>query len=95
MTALFCVFAGDATQLKNFLLPLVLRSIVEENAVYTAMGVVSTVNAIATIIMQNVGGKLTEVVGLQGLYYVLAALAALAIVLCLFLKTKNSTKVFS
>jgi hypothetical protein len=36
-----------------------------------------------------------EAVGLHGLYYVLAALSALAIVLCLFLKTKNDTKVFS
>lgn len=71
------------------------RGIVAENAVYTAMGVVSTVNAISTIIMQNVGGRVTEAVGLHGLYYVLAALSALAIVLCLFLKTKNDTKVFS
>ena len=71
------------------------RDIVEENAVYTAMGVVSTVNSISTIIMQNVGGRITEAVGLHGLYYVLAALSALAIVLCLFLKIKNSKKVFS
>ena len=71
------------------------RGIVAENAVYTAMGVVSTVNAISTIIMQSVGGRVTEAVGLHGFYYVLAALSALAIVLCLFLKTKNDTKVFS
>lgn len=71
------------------------RGIVAENAVYTAMGVVSTVNAISTIIMQNVGGRVTEAVSLHGFYYVLAALSALAIVLCLFLKTKNDTKVFS
>ena len=93
--AAILLLKATGSQLFFMTLIKLVRGIVEENAVYTAMGVVSTVNAIATIIMQNVGGKLTEVVGLQGLYYVLATLAALAIVLCLFLKTKNSTKVFS
>jgi len=73
----------------------VVRSIVAERAVYTGLGVISTVNAVSTIIMQNVGGRITEAMGLQGLYLVLAGLAALAFVLCLFLKTKNNVKVFS
>ena len=73
----------------------VVRSIVAERAVYTGLGVISTVNAVSTIIMQNVGGRLTEAMGLQGLYLVLAGLAALAFVLCLFLKMKNNIKVFS
>jgi hypothetical protein len=53
------------------------------------------VNAISTIIMQNVGGKLTEVMGMHGLYVVLAALSALAVILCLLLKVNNKVTVFS
>ena len=95
--AFVAILLLKATGSQLFFMTLIklVRGIVAENAVYTAMGVVSTVNAISTIIMQNVGGKVTEAIGLHGLYYVLAALAALAIVLCLFLKTKNDTKVFS
>ncbi len=95
--AFVAILLLKATGSQLFFMTLIklVRGIVAENAVYTAMGVVSTVNAISTIIMQNVGGQVTEAIGLHGLYYVLAALSALAIVLCLFLKTKNNAKVFS
>ena len=86
---------ATGSQLFMMTLLKLIRGIVAENAVYTAMGVVSTVNAVSTIIMQNAGGYLTEITGLSGLYAVLAGLAALAFVLCLFLKVDNNAKVFS
>ena len=95
--AFVAILLLKATGSQLFFMTLIklVRSIVAENAVYTAMGVVSTVNAISTIIMQNVGGKLTEVMGMHGLYVVLAALSALAVVLCLLLKVNNKVTVFS
>jgi OHS family lactose permease-like MFS transporter len=95
--AFIAILLLKATGSQLFFMTLIklVRDIVEENAVYTAMGVVSTVNAISTIIMQNVGGKLTEVMGMHGLYVVLAGLSALAVILCLLLKVNNKVTVFS
>lgn len=73
----------------------VIKGIVQENAVSTAQGAVNSVNSLAAIFMQNLGGWIVEVTGIRFLYIVLAVLAVVAFVLCMFLKVKNTKSVFS
>lgn len=73
----------------------VIKGIVQENAVSTAQGTVNSVNSLAAIFMQNLGGWIVEATSIRFLYIVLAVLAVIAFVLCMFLKVKNTKSVFS
>ena len=72
----------------------VVRGIVHENAVATALGVINSVNAVSTIVMHNVGGKIADAAGIQALYLTLAVMSAAAFLLCMFLKVKNTESRF-
>lgn len=72
----------------------VVRGIVHEQAVSTALGVINAVNAVGTIAMQNTGGVIADAVGIKVLYLMLAAMSTAALLLCLFLKVKNTQSGF-
>lgn len=73
----------------------VIRGVVGEDSVSTAQGGLNSANSLATIVIQNAGGWLAGAFGIQSLYFGLSALTALALVLCMFLKVKNTEKFFS
>ena len=71
------------------------RVIVRENSVSTAMGVLNATNAVSAILMQNIGGQLVEATDLRTMYLLLAGLAAIGFFLSLFLRVQNTKRVFS
>ncbi|MBP3705386.1 MAG: MFS transporter, partial [Clostridia bacterium] len=73
----------------------VIRGVVGESSVSTALGSVNSMNALATIVIQNAGGWLAGALGIQALYIGLSVLSAVAFTLCLFLKVNNTKKFFS
>lgn len=73
----------------------VIREVVGEGSVSTAQGTLSAIGAVTTIIIQNAGGWLAGIWGMQVLYLVMSAMSVIAVVLCMFLKIKNTEKFFS
>lgn len=73
----------------------VVRGIVRENSVSTALGVINAANAVSTILMQNLGGFIVGALGIHTMYFLLAGLSALGLLLSLFLRVQNAKKVFS
>lgn len=71
------------------------RVIVRENSVSTALGVINATNAVSTILMQNLSGFIVSATSTHTLYFLLAGLAALGLILSLFLHVENTKKVFS
>lgn len=73
----------------------VIRGIVWEDSVSTAQGMMTSMNSLATIAIQNAGGWLASITSPQTLYIALSILSALALVLCYFLKIRSTKKIFS
>lgn len=73
----------------------IIRGIVRENSVSTAMGVLNATNAVSAILMQNIGGHLVEATSIRTLYLLLAGFAAAGFVLSMFLRVQNTKRVFS
>lgn len=73
----------------------IIRGIVRENSVSTAMGVLNATNALSAILMQNLGGHLVEATSIRTMYLLLAGLSVIGFVLCLFLRVENTKSVFS
>ena len=73
----------------------VIRGVVGENSVSTAQGSMNSGNSLVTILIQNAGGWLAGMYGIQALYIGLSVLTAIALVLSLFLKVNNTKKFFS
>ena len=73
----------------------VVRGIVRENSVSTALGVINAANAVSTILMQNLDGFIVGALGIHTMYFLLAGLSALGLLLSLFLRVQNAKKVFS
>lgn len=73
----------------------VVRGIVRENSVSTALGVINAANAVSTILMQNLGGFIVGALGIHTMYFLLAGLSTLGLLLSLFLRVQNAKKVFS
>lgn len=72
----------------------VVHGIVRESAVSTALGLISSANAVGSIIAHNVSGFCVEAAGIPALYLVLGGIGALVFVLSLFVKTKATTSTF-
>ena len=72
----------------------VVRGIVRENSVSTALGVINAANAVSTILMQNLGGFIVGALGIHTMYFLLAGLSALGLLLSLFLRVQNAKKCF-
>lgn len=73
----------------------IIRGLVPDAAVFTAMGLVNATNAFSSILMQNVCGVLVAAVGIRTLYLLLAGLCCAGMVLSLFLRVRNDVKSFS
>lgn len=73
----------------------VVRCIVSDGAVSTALGLTNAANAVSTILMQNVLGRLAGGIGIRGVYLVLMALSVLGLLLCFPLRVKNNVRSFS
>lgn len=63
--------------------------------VSTALGVISATDAMSAILMQNLGGILVENTSIRILYFAMAGLMMLGMILTLFLRVQNTEKVFS
>ena len=72
----------------------VVHGIVHEHAVSTALGLISSANAVGSIIAHNVSGFCVEAAGIPALYLVLGGISVLVLVLSLFVKTKATTSTF-
>lgn len=72
-----------------------IRGVVGDDSVSTAQGSMSSINSVATIVIQNAGGWLAGSFGIQHLYIALSVLTAAALVLSQFLKVDNTKKFFS
>lgn len=96
LTAFIAMLLLKAVSSQLFVMTMlkVVRGIVHENAVATALGVINSVNAVSTIVMHNVGGKIADAAGIQALYLTLAVMSAAAFLLCMFLKVKNTESRF-
>lgn len=64
-------------------------------SVSTALGVISATDAMSAILMQNLGGILVESTSIRILYFAMAGLMMLGMILTLFLRVQNTEKVFS
>ena len=72
-----------------------IRGVVGDDSVSTAQGSMSSMNSVAAIIIQNAGGWIAGLYGVQILYVGLSVLSLIALVLCLFLKVNSTKKIFS
>ena len=73
----------------------VVRNLVSPSLTTTALSLIGTCNSVGTIILQNVGGYLTEAFGVQRFYLVLSGIIVVTILITGFLKVSNREKVFS
>ena len=69
--------------------------VVQVRSVSTALGVISATDAMSAILMQNLGGILVENTSIRILYFAMAGLMMLGMILTLFLRVQNTEKVFS
>lgn len=72
----------------------IVRNLVNPELTTTGLSVVNSVNNVGTIILQNVSGTVVDSFDIHILYLGMAVLTALGMALTLFLKVKNSEKVF-
>lgn len=73
----------------------IVRGVVQVRSVSTALGVISATDAMSAILMQNLGGILVENTSIRILYFAMAGLMMLGMILTLFLRVQNTEKVFS
>ena len=93
MTVMILIKAIASTLLMMLILKIV-RNIVDTAVTSTAMSVVSSGNALASILFLNMGGAVIDSIGLHTFYLVLAGVCIVGLFLCLFLKVDNSKTVF-
>ena len=72
-----------------------MRGVVQVRSVSTALGGISATDAMRAILMQNLGGILVENTLIRLLYFAMAGLMMLGMILTLFLRVQNTEKVFS
>ena len=91
---MLCLRAIGSTLFVMILLKIV-RGVVQVRSVSTALGVISATDAMSAILMQNLGGILVENTSIRILYFAMAGLMMLGMILTLFLRVQNTEKVFS
>ena len=70
------------------------RNLVSAELTTTGLSVVNSINNLSTILLQNAGGMVVDRTDIHTLYLCLAGLTTLGLLLTLFLRVKNSEKVF-
>lgn len=89
------VLRAIGSTLFGMILLKIVRGVVQVRSVSTALGVISATDAMSAILMQNLGGILVENTSIRILYFAMAGLMMLGIILTLFLRVQNTEKVFS
>lgn len=70
------------------------RNLVSPAFTTTGLSVVNAINNLSTILLQNLGGMVVDRSNIQVLYLCMTVLTTLGLLLTLFLRVKNSEKVF-
>lgn len=89
------VLRAIGSTLFGMILLKIVRGVVQVRSVSTALGVISATDAMSAILMQNIGGILVENTSIRILYFAMAGLMMLGMILTLFLRVQNTEKVFS
>lgn len=93
VTAMILLKAVASTLMMMIILKIV-SNLVSPELTTTGLSVVTSVNNLGTIALQNAGGVLVDHTDIPTMYLGMAALAAAALLLSLFLKVRNDQKVF-
>ena len=70
-------------------------NLVEPSLLSTGMALISTTGSLSSILLHQAGGAITEALGIQTFYLVMAGLTLLALLLLIPLRVSNDRKVFS
>ena len=73
----------------------IVRNLVAPELTTTGISIANSATNLGVILMQNVGGRILDLMGIQVLYLILAGLTAAALVLTLFLRVENKESVFN
>lgn len=94
VVAVMVLLKAVASTLMMLILLKIVRNLVAPQLTTTGLSIVNSVNSLGTIVLQNLGGVLTDRGGIQLLYLCMAAAVGLCAVLTAFLKVGNEEKVF-
>lgn len=86
------VLRAIGSTLFGMILLKIVRGVVQVRSVSTALGVISATDAMSAILMQNLGGILVENTSIRILYFAMAGLMMLGMILTLFLRVQNTEK---
>lgn len=90
--ATMLVLRAIGSTLFGMILLKIVRGVVQVRSVSTALGVISATDAMSAILMQNLGGILVENTSIRILYFAMAGLMMLGMILTLFLRVQNTEK---
>ena len=88
------VLRAIGSTLFGMILLKIVRGVVQVRSVSTALGVISATDAMSAILMQNLGGILVENTSIRILYFAMAGLMMLGMILTLFLRAEHGKGVF-
>lgn len=86
------VLRAIGSTLFGMILLKIVRGVVQVRSVSTALGVISATDAMSAILMQNLGGILVENTSIRILYFAMAGLMMLGMILTLFLRVRKHGK---
>ena len=73
----------------------IVRNLVAPELTTTGISIVNSANNLGVIAMQNIGGRILDLAGIQFLYLILAGITAAALILTLLLRVENKESVFN
>lgn len=94
VVAAMVLLKAVASTLMMMIILKVVRNLVAPALTTTGLSVVTSVNNLGMIALQNAGGVLVDHTDIPTMYLGMAGLAALSLLLSLFLKVRNDEKVF-
>lgn len=92
--AVMILLKAIASTLFMMIILKIVRNLVAPELTTTGLSVVNSINNVGTIILQNLGGTVADTLNIHILYLLMAGLTCLGMILTLFLKVKNSERVF-
>ena len=73
----------------------IVRNLVAPELTTTGISIANSATNLSVIFMQNIGGRILDLAGIQILYLVLAGITACALLLAFFLRVENKESVFN
>ncbi len=95
VVAAMLLLKAVASTLMMMIILKIVRNLVSPKLTTTGLSIVNSINNLGIIVIQNLGGVVVDHTGLHILYLAMAGLAVLGLIMALFLKVGNDTKVFS